>query len=440
MNNTIFDLVESEIPEGKEGYFEIAKRAPEPKDSSFLDSIKDYAKTALKGTVEGVSRLGLLMGPLQTGIPQEKQLEQQTEALDILLPTEDTFGQRALRRGLKQTPSVISFPGSIAQALPRSIASGFLGEGAKDFGAPEWAQTAAEMTAYIGPDITKKLLEKGKNSELIKAARELGISDEALTPLLQSNFRQKWLSKLTPRRGATEKSLSESKKELSRSYEKISKSELAKKNLSQESTEKIVENIDDKLFKMPSGVRDKIKKDYQDLLSKPMTGESLINFWTDINHAIGKDSKQLSLLKDPIRNALKEISPKMAKDFETVNALYSKYYPIASKLAPNLKTDIVSAASALGLLGGVITGNYQLLAQFTTPYILGKLSQQMLINPRFQQLSRKIVSAINENKFTLAKKTSEMIAKEVKKLDPDTAKEIEKLSEEDFRELIKSHH
>lgn len=65
MAETIFDLVEEEIPEGKEGYFELAKRAPAPKDNSFFSSVSDYAKTFLKGTTEGITRLGRAFGPLK---------------------------------------------------------------------------------------------------------------------------------------------------------------------------------------------------------------------------------------------------------------------------------------------------------------------------------------------------------------------------------------
>ena len=87
MRETIFDLIEEDVPEGKEGYFEIAKRAPQPKEKSFLNDIKDYAKTIVKGTVEGLGRLGTLMGPtqdfitkkngkIQLGKSSEEQLEE----------------------------------------------------------------------------------------------------------------------------------------------------------------------------------------------------------------------------------------------------------------------------------------------------------------------------------------------------------------------------
>lgn len=443
MKDTIFDLVENQIPEGKKGYFALAENAPEPKDNSFLNTVSDYAKTFLKGSIEGLSRLGQMMGPIPSkqGKTEEQELESQTETLNKLFPTDEGFVQKGLRRGLQQAPTAMAFPlGGPVQAGVRGIGAGFAGEGAKELGAPEWLQTAAELTAYIGPDITKKLLEKGSNTEIIKAGRKLGISDEALTLLLQSERKQKWLSKFTPRRGTIKTALEKIKSELQEAYGKVSESLPSKQHLSHESSIKLIDDIEDKLLKMPSGVRSKIKTDFDDLLKGEITGENLINFWSDINHEMGNTSKELSLLKEPIKNALKEISPELIHDFETVNALYSKYFSIAKRLEPNLKTDIMEAVKPLGLLGGLLTGNYGLIAKFSSPYLLGELSKQMLTNPRFQQLSQKMVESMIQNKFSMAKKIVDLIAAEVKKISPDAASEIENISEEDLMELIKKPH
>lgn len=440
MKDSIFDLIQDDISEGKVGYLEIAEKAPEPKNNSFFNQVKDYGKTFLKGAIEGISQLGTIMGPLPaTGKTSRQELEEQTETLNELLPTDEGFTQKAIRRGLRMAPSVVGSPiGGPVQAGIRSVIAGFAGEGAKELGAPEWAQAAAEITIFLGPDITKKLLEKGSNADLIAAARKLGMSDEATTPLLQSDFKQKWLSKLAPRRGSTQTALEKSKSELQKSYGKIQSSDVAKNVLSDKSSINLINKIESTFEKMPSSVRSKIKTDYLDLVKNNPSGENLMNFWADINHELGGSTKQLSLLKEHIKEAITEISPEMVKDFENMNALYSKYFPIAKKLEPNLQTDIMGAAKSLGLLGGLLTGNYQLLAQFASPAILGKLSQQLLLNPRFQQLSRKIVEAINQNKYALAKKTSDLIARELEKISPELSKEVEKLSEEDFINMLKS--
>lgn len=418
--------------------FDFSEYEPEQlKESSFLENVADYGKTFLKGTVEGLGRLGRIMGPLPSHKSTEEQLQELTQALNEYLPTDEGYIQSSLRRGLREAPTMLGFPGgATAQTAVRTGLAGFAGEGAKELGLPEWAQTAAELTVFMGPDLTKKLIESGSNKELIKAARELGISDEALAPLLNSEFKQKWLSKISPRRGKTQAALEKSKSELHEVYGKLQESEAAKNILTESSSLDLIGKLDEKLFEMPSGVRGKIRQDYEDLLSRPITGESLMNFWADINFEMGKNSKQLSLLKEPIKKALNEISPKLAKEFETVNTLKSKYHKIVQRLEPNLKTDIISAAKSLGILGGLITGNYGLISQFAMPYALGKISQQMLINPRFHQLSNKMVDSLIQNKFGISKKVGDIFAKEMEKISPDAARQIEDLDIEDFEKFM----
>jgi len=236
---SMFDMDDNsspkKVPKSRSDFDFDVYETPETKPKkSFLDTAKDYGKTILKGSAEGLSKLGGLMGPLQDihGEPYSESLKKQSENLDKLFPTEDPdYIQSSLRRGLKEAPSALSFPGSTLSTLPRSIAAGFLGQGAEELGLPEWAQTAAELTAYIGPDITKKLLEKGSNAELIAEARRLGLTDEQITPLIQSEFKQKWLSKLAPKRGDTQKALSETKSGLGNIYANIESSPYAAKEI-----------------------------------------------------------------------------------------------------------------------------------------------------------------------------------------------------------------
>jgi len=436
MKDSIFDLIESEIPEGQEGFFEIAKRAPQPKEKSFLNDIKDYGKTILKGTIEGVSKLGSLMSPL-AGVNYQKEHEKLTENLNEFLPTDEGYTQKALRRGLKEAPSVMANPfGSALATLPRAIASGFLGEAAEELGAPEWAQTAAELTAYIGPDILKKALASGSNTPIIDAAKKLGMSDEAITPLIQSEFKQKWLTKLSPKRGSTQKALETSKGEISNAYETLGKRSDAGLEISEKVNGHLINDLKKAMNEMPGEMQGKISQDLNDLLSNKITPKSLMNFYKDTNAVLGDKEKQISLLKEPIKKAIRSVSPELGKDFELVNDLYSKYSTISARLKPNLTSDIISAAEALGITGSVLFGNYPTLIGLMSEKAGKKMAQQMLINPRFQQLSKKMVIAINENRFALAKKVVNDINKEIIKYSPESANQLKELSLEDFESLL----
>lgn len=441
MPETIFDLIEDEMPEGKEGYFALAEKAPKPKEKSFLNDVSDYAKTFIKGTIEGFEKLGTAIGPTGKAIRQpEKELEKLTESLNQILPTDEGFIQRGIRRGLKEAPTFLATPGgSTLSNIPRSIVAGFLGEGAKELGAPEWAQSALELTSFITPDITKKLLSSGKNKELIEFAKKMGMTDEQITPLLQSDFKQKWLTKLSPKRGSTQKALTNTKNALSETYGTLQKSEAAGKEISEVNNGKLINSLLEKLNEIPREIRGVIEKDLNDLLNNKITGKSLINFWKDINSNLSWKTKQLSTLKEPIKKALNTISPELSKDFEMTNDLFSKYYNISAKLKPNLTTDIISAAEALGVIGSITLGHYPHLVHILGEKSARKLAQQMLINPHFQQLSKKMIVALNQNKFGLAQKLTDEFRKEIKKFSPEIAEKIENLSLKEFENLVNPH-
>ena len=441
MNGSIFDLIGEEPKEGQEGYFELAQNAPSPKDNSYFNTIKDYGKTILKGAVEGVSRFGTALGPLQPRAVTEQQLEGQTEALDTALPTDEGFGQKAIRRGLKEAPTAMAFPGSnVAQMGTRSILAGFAGEGAKELGAPEWAQAAAELTAFIGPDITKKILSSGKNEQLIEFAKKMGMSDEQIAPLLNSDFKTKWLAKLAPKRGSTAKALEESKKGIQSVYGAVQNSAAAAKEISEVANGKLINELRHQISQMPSEVRGKIEQDLADLLNNKITGKSLINFYSDVNHYLSGNTKQLATLKEPIKKALGTISPELSKDFDLVNQLYTKYYPISAKLRPDLVSDLITAGEALGLgaslVGAVTTGYVSPVITFLGEKVGRKVAQQLLINPRFQQIGQKMGNAIAEGKYEIVKKLLNEYSSEISKYSPEAGKELQKLSEGELEVLF----
>ncbi|WP_042892025.1 hypothetical protein, partial [Anaplasma marginale] len=409
---TIFDFLEedtfSEEETGEKGFENLVKEVPIiPEDQSFFDRIADYGKTFLKGTAEGLGALGRTLGPTIEPKGTTQLLEEQTEVLDRLLPTNEDFFQRGLRRGLKMAPSAAAFPiGGGLQGLGRSIIAGFLGEGAKDLGAPEIAQTALELTAFIGPDVTKKLLTTGKSGELIKKGRELGLSDKQIAPLIQSEFKQKWLSKLSPRRGKTQEILSESKEGLSNAYEVLKGSkEGFGRTLSDSNLTNFQEKVGKILRDLPPQLEEKIRPALNKFNSRNPDVTALTNLHRDINFTFGPKSKQLQQLKAPIKEALSSISPQLASDFETVNQLYGKYAQIQKRLEPNLMTDLIGATKALQVMGGIAFGYMPLLAEVAGQQVASKLSQQMLLNPRFQQIGIKIADAVQKNKFPIAIKS-----------------------------------
>lgn len=425
---------------------DVVSRTSEP----IREKISSVEKTIAKGTAEGLGRLGRAMGPTQDmpkiqddkiipGKTSAQELEQQTENLDKLLPNEEGFIQKGLRRGLQQAPTALAFPGSKLETLPRSIAAGFMGEGAKELGLPEWAQTAAEITAYIGPDVTKKLLSSGKDAELIEFAKKMGMTDKEITPLIQSDFKQKWLAKISTKGSSTEKALGDTKSAINKVADTLQNSKVAATEIVEKENGKLINGLFEKLNKVPREIRDKIEKDLSDLLDNKITGSTLINFWRDINSKYGKDKSFLQTLKGPIMDALESISPQLGKDFELSNKLFSKYYPIAKKLKPGLADKIVSAGETIagvGALGAAAFGNFGPLGVIVGEQAIKKFSQQLLTNPHLQQLSNKMVVAINQNKPMIVKNLAQAFSNQIRKQSPEVASELDKLSLQEIEELF----
>lgn len=451
MTGTIFDLFEegepklkdySKVPDTQKGYMEIAANAPTPKDDSFFSTVGEYGKSALKGLTEGAIRLGRIMGPLQGYETTEDIVKRTEKALNKYIPNENEgFGQKSLRRGLAFAPTALASPGSTLGTGARTLVGGFAGETAKELGAPEWLQTAAELTAYMTPEITKKILSAGNNKELIKRAKEMGFSDEQIAPLLQSDFKQKWLAKISPKSGSVQEKLKSTKSQIDKSFDVLSESPVIKKEISEKANGVLINDIRKKLSSLPRELQEAVTPDLNDLLNNKITGNSLMNFWKDLNHHFANDRKALSILKEPVKNALKSISPQAAKDFEVLNNLYSKYYPISSKLKPDLASKLVSSGeyfAGAAALTGLAFGHVEPLVGIIGEQAVKQLAKHMLTSPRLQQMSRKTVNAINDHKVPMTLKMINLFSNELKKNYPEISKELEKISEEDLISLFET--
>lgn len=454
MKDSIFDLTDD--PRDNTGtIFDLTsnEKSDYSDRGSFFSKIKDYANTIAKGSVEGLSKLGSMMGPYEENVkisPQKISLprskeelqEKLTEELDTNLPTEDDFGQKILRRGLREAPSILAMPGSSLQQLPRIGAGAILGQTAEELGAPEIVQNAAELTAFIGPDLYKKLLASGKNAKIIDFAKKMGMTDEQITPLIQSEFKQKWLSKLSSKKGQTEKALIRTKEGLGDVYRSIENSPSALLEISEKENGKLINSLKDHMSQIPREVQGKIEQDLADLINNKITGKSLMNFWKDINSKYGLDKKQLGILKEPIKKSINSISPELGEDFSMINDLYSKYYPIAQKLKPSLTDNIISAVEVTGILaslGPAIFGDVTYLTAILGEQAGKKVAQQLLINPRFQNLSGKIVDAMNRNKGAIAKKLIDSFASQMEKYSPEYSEELKKISLDDLESILNSN-
>jgi len=84
----------------------------------------------------------------------------------------------------------------------------------------------------------------------------------------------------------------------------------------------------------------------------------------------------------------------------------------------------------------LVTGYYPHLAGILAEKAGRQVAKQMLINPRFQQLASKTVTAINQGKYGMVKKLADAFAHELKSIDPKASQMLQDLSEEELKEFF----
>lgn len=461
----VFDLLieQQSMGKGSEEEAVMAGSMPAKATSDEIPWYKSIPADILKGIIGGVVNFGRAFGPLPD-VAGEKPYnpDDLRNLLDENIPSSPTFLGGAARRGLEMFPTASMLPGVPPGAMGvASGAGGVLGEGVKEVGGGEVAQTIAEVipsffTGSPAPiaekgtkvfkalgktkalpekmrDIfSKKALDREEINEIIRFAKSKGMTSEELAPLIQPEMKKTVLSKLASRGGDTQKALSRSKQAVEDIADSFSKGEYAAKTLSPEATTKFTNALEEVIYEMPAKTSDLIKEDLSKLKKSPMDVKSIVRFFRAINAQYGADKARLGLLKGPIKDALATISPQLANDFNMSNKLFQKYYDISSKLKPNMASDFFEYLALPKALYGAVTGNYPLLVETVGEHAARKFSAELLTNPKLYDLSRQIVAASKSGKVAAVEALRRQYAKEIRKAHPKISEAMLKESFEEF--------
>ena len=448
---------------------------------------KSLLNSVPRGLIDGVIRFGRTLGPLPDQpdmfspegevVKGEKYDHEKIAALlDEWFPTDDEFLPNVIKEAGKVLPTALAVPSlgvgagpSVLSNVTRAVAGGALGEGAKEVGLPEWAQTIAEIAPWLTPNLSavnqespsiggalakleqstpgwaKKLVSKygpkflkkpmeeliesgASRKETLEFARSAGMKEAEIAPLLQGEMKQKLLSKLASKGESTQSKLRATQKSIGNVFNSIKESPSAQKVFTERQSTKLVKGLQDRFEQMPASVRSVVQDDFQQLLKGDMTGEKVIKFFRDINHELGSKTKQLSTLKDPIKKSLMEIDSELGRSFDMTNKLYGKYSEIAKRLKPSEHDKLYAAGKGGMALSSLLTGNFGVIKLLATYEGARKLSEHMLTNPRLQNLSTKMISALNQNKFQVAEHIKRQMIDEVKEVDPRVAKALQELN------------
>lgn len=442
---------------------ELNKRKKEDQ-FGFLDTLRDIGEQIVSKGISGIGgaygnildTFGLQLPEGQNTLPGQKQVyDIQSNILDKINRGETpSFGELSLLSDDDVLPSVSRLPtskdiqkgikdytgvgdgktatgriaGHGAQALGEGLVTGaggkvlgamglsnVAGQGIREAGGPETLATATEIVGPLTPSvISKRLIPSAKGAkDLVKAGRQVGLTENQITPLIQGESKSSILSKVARKGTKTKELFSSIKESLGDSYNSIKSSPQARvklPNAEQIGLRREFGNIRNELSKTLAPSPDKeaalnyIEKSLETLRNTDVTPEYLVNFWQDINKSVKWNSinggkKALARLKEPVSEALKKVSPQLAEDFEMTNQLYSKYAQISKKLKPDLVDSFVNKGEILtGVPAGLslLYGNPLPLVGLGGEVATRLLGREMLINPYFQNIAKKLVVNFNQ--------------------------------------------
>lgn len=379
---------------------------------------------------------------LQGTLKTEPQAQ---EELERLLPTEQGGLEKALERAGRMTPYTAIGPEGILAKGVRTGLGALLGQGAEEAGLPPWAQGIAETIPFGLPKFGKKIIPSETQKPLVEGARELGMTEKEIAPLIHEPKETKILPKIAGKKFRTQKALEKSKNVLDEAANKLESHPSMDVVLSPREAEISIQNIEKKMMdKLNSSERKLIKDDFQILKSSPKALKDYYKFFRDVNKTI-KDNPgkrdSLNLIKENIEDAIHLISPEFGRVFDLTNKLYSNYYSIANKLTPNWKTAITSyvAKGAGAAILGPLFGYVPSLVAIGGEIAAKNLAREMLINPRFQNQSKQIVQSLNQNKIGIASQLWKRLSKEVEETSPEIAEKMEEVDWESLQSDIKGN-
>ena len=330
------------------------------------------------------------------------------------------FKEKTIERGVEMLPYLVGGEGAIAAKVGRAGLSALLGQTTEELGGGELAQMGAEIIGLGLPGLRKKIIPKKGQKEMVEMLRRRGLSEKEIAPLIPSERKSAILGKYGSRNFRTKKAAERTKSAFGDLYSQLSAEGEKLPILSSNRSSLLESQLTEKLEKLPSSVRKAINEDLTDLFKKPVKANDLLNFWQDINSQINwrtvrGGKKGLNGLKGSLKEAVTDISPQLARDFEITNKQYSKN----KRLYENLKPRSLDTWIAYGEIGSILGGFFKFgpkgIASVVGVDVARRLSTEMLINPRLQNLSLQVVKALNSNKTAIAKRIQEQMVKELKK-------------------------
>ncbi len=287
----------------------------------------------------------------------------------------------------------------------------------------------------MSPSGTKKITPRPSQKEAVEFLRKKGLSEKAITPLIKKEKTIRHLGKFSLKGQRVINRLTEAHEKLSSGYTEL-KSQGQHLELPRNRVTAFDEAIRDKFNELTPDQKKLIEPNVRELLGKPITARSMVDFAQDVfnkggmaERAGAKSTKRaVKMLKDPVRQFMKEIDPAVAKEYQLLDKFWGKKNQITRRLKPDQLDRAIDLAETAGIATGILTGNLNLLTKVLGSVGGRALATELLINPRLQNLSNQMLQAASRNQSAILKKLNDSFINELEKKHPDLAEKLRKKS------------
>jgi hypothetical protein len=423
---------------------------------------KSYPSAIGRGVVKGLQSVGQSFGDPrglmldetgQESLPEEalntKSLLNEEQTLQLNNAAEKNFPigndtiPKLLERGTKAgTESVAFIPfAGVGQTLGRAAAGGIGAELAKEAGFGDRVQTGVEIGTQIAPDLGRTIVNRLPGAanrlerRLLQEGRRLGLTEEELALTLnQRGVVTDSLQMVSTKGGRVPDRFQGTRDALSRVWNNLRGTPEAQVVLTPQARQDLINNISTQMARLPAAQVDLIRQDWHDLLRSPNQGTDLIDFWQKLNYHIARGEGGLGTLKGALQEGINSISPSLGHDFQITNQLYGNFHRLAERMQPNVASTLFSHGESTAILGAIVTGNYPVLLSALGVKGARQLATELVTNPRFMNLSSKMINALERGLPNIAKHTYDQLIIEVGKNNAEAASQM---SDVNFDSLLK---
>jgi hypothetical protein len=271
------------------------------------------------------------------------------------------------------------------------------------------------------------------------------MTDEQIAPILSAERYAKGnkitsgLASFAKKSSKTSEKLAQSRLGLGDAFDTLSKKALNVGAGNDIAKATLIENINSTLGKLPANVGNVIRNDLSVLANSERTASDAITFWRAINHeAVGRN-KGLSKLKGPVGDYLAKLDGNLYSEFKLTNDLYGKFAKFQKALLPPKDPGLLESGKPLAYIYGITTGNLPLLGELIGFSKTKQLATSMLTNPRYQNLSGQMISAIKSNSPAALRQVVNGFTKQLTKDGQiELVRQLNLLSDDDLLEILQA--